>query len=756
MLESDQKYVALFIDWDNLVISTAADLGGAAPDLKRIVQKAQQYGVVLLAKAYAEWQTTNDKLNVYRNGVEPVYAPTFRFETEATTRGKSLADPCMVADIVDSLHLFPMVNTYVIVTGDKDMIPVVRLGQLRGKRVVVIGPDFVAGVLRDMADEFVSYRKLVDAEQPRPSPDQGRRPTPASQFSPAVDQTQHDATVTPRAASARAASASVTGDAAGSRVTARRERSGTRGRAPERHGVTTPARKDSVVEAPPAPEPVAEPPVVRAQTNGKEAPASSEKPQSPDTAAVYSAIVELLQQRSAEGKPRVRATNLKDALMQKIPGFTERRYGFSKFKDLLTAAETTGLVKVRVAGPVHWVSLPDRTEESAVEGAEQSAAGQVASQSETADEGPKIEEMVQFIQNLRERSRWLTYTYLLTNMISHFARTLPQATAESKARSTLNWLVQEGVLRIDKEPQEVDVAGAKHRVRMCHLQDTHALVAAVLASTPPAESESTPLAESDTADAEGEEPATAAEPALATATAETTAGAEEAPASQPEDEPRPQSADVEETPSIDASPSSTQGEQPDGTEALDVESGVEPTQSDFGAEPPAEVEPGQPAESIPEESAPAADSADTPSRNGETDTAPPSDGPGETSSPGSELAPSITKEQVFEALAKLVKEHTGPKRPRLGAAGLKVRLTKSLASFDERAFGYSRFRDFLKAAEDQGYIRTQTVGQITWVLPPDSGQPDQADANGQDGDIEPEERLQATVKGGASDEGRAD
>jgi hypothetical protein len=53
----------------------------------------------------------------------------------------------------------------------------------------------------------------------------------------------------------------------------------------------------------------------------------------------------------------------------------------------------------------------------------------------------------------------------------------------------------------------------------------------------------------------------------------------------------------------------------------------------------------------------------------------------------------------------------------MGAAGLKIRLGKALGSFEERAYGFNRFKDFLVAAEQQGYVRLDTVGQITWVLP---------------------------------------
>src|SRR5207253_2034815 len=36
-----------------------------------------------------------------------------------------------------------------------------RLAQMRGKKVIVVGPDLVAAVLREMADEFIAYRSLV-------------------------------------------------------------------------------------------------------------------------------------------------------------------------------------------------------------------------------------------------------------------------------------------------------------------------------------------------------------------------------------------------------------------------------------------------------------------------------------------------------------------------------------------------------------------------------------------------------------------
>lgn len=172
MSREEENYVALFIDWDNLAISTAVDFAGAVPDVRAIVRTAQRSGTILIARAYAEWNVSSDRLSVYRAGIEPVYAPTFRFEPEPGSqvpRGKSLADPCLVTDCIDTMHLMPSINVFVLVSGDKDLIPIVRLAQLRGKRVVVIGPDFVAAILREMADEYIPYRTLVETAEAAPA-----------------------------------------------------------------------------------------------------------------------------------------------------------------------------------------------------------------------------------------------------------------------------------------------------------------------------------------------------------------------------------------------------------------------------------------------------------------------------------------------------------------------------------------------------------------------------------------------------------
>jgi len=157
MLERPRR-VVLLIDYDNLQICAARDTPGRDLQLPPVVQLAQRYGTVIMARAYAEWNLSTERLTVYKAGIEPAFAPVLR--TESDRSGKSLADTVMVAEGMDMLWTLSP-DVVVLATSDKDLIPLVRVAKQRGAFVVVLGSDFTAIPLREMADEHVTYRQLV-------------------------------------------------------------------------------------------------------------------------------------------------------------------------------------------------------------------------------------------------------------------------------------------------------------------------------------------------------------------------------------------------------------------------------------------------------------------------------------------------------------------------------------------------------------------------------------------------------------------
>jgi len=153
------KTVVLLIDWDNLQICHSRDAPGTELDLGAVTALAQSYGTLVSARAYAEWNLPSERLAVYKAGIEPVFAPVMRPES-GTREGKSLADTVMVADGVDLLWTVAP-DVFVLVTSDKDMIPLARIAKQRGAAVVVLGSDLTAIPLVELSNVFITYRQLL-------------------------------------------------------------------------------------------------------------------------------------------------------------------------------------------------------------------------------------------------------------------------------------------------------------------------------------------------------------------------------------------------------------------------------------------------------------------------------------------------------------------------------------------------------------------------------------------------------------------
>ncbi len=67
--------------------------------------------------------------------ITPIYAPIF----SNMERSKSLADPMLICDALEALYTNPSIDVFVLVTSDKDFIPLIRKIAENGKEAIVIG-----------------------------------------------------------------------------------------------------------------------------------------------------------------------------------------------------------------------------------------------------------------------------------------------------------------------------------------------------------------------------------------------------------------------------------------------------------------------------------------------------------------------------------------------------------------------------------------------------------------------------------------
>jgi uncharacterized LabA/DUF88 family protein len=161
--------LAIFIDWENIYISTVTEYG-AKPNVSAILEKAREYGRIVSAMAYADW-TDGDFRDapptLYSNGISPRYISARYFPGgRSQKRRTNSIDVMLAVECSDFLHAHPQVGTYVLVTGDGDFIPLVNLLRSRGKRVVVIGVSEATSYhLIETADHFISYSSLLEEER---------------------------------------------------------------------------------------------------------------------------------------------------------------------------------------------------------------------------------------------------------------------------------------------------------------------------------------------------------------------------------------------------------------------------------------------------------------------------------------------------------------------------------------------------------------------------------------------------------------
>ncbi|MBX6773253.1 MAG: hypothetical protein IRY83_16135, partial [Chloroflexi bacterium] len=431
-------------------------------------------------------------------------------------------------------------------------------------------------------------------------------------------------------------------------------------------------------------------PSTSAEPNGTPAETPAPPPPSPppeetlDPAPLFAMIADILREREAAGKPRLRATNLKDQLIARMPGFNERRYGFSRFKDLLAAAEKAGVLTTSQVGPVQWVTGTARAAVTASGSAEPAAGAAAASEAAALPRETDSEidpSVVQFILQLRDRSRWLTYTYVLTNLLNHLGSGGSEGSSDADARSTLNRLVQAGILVIDREPREIDVNGTRHRVRLCHVVDDHPLVQRVASEM-------------------ARQATTAA--STAPVAAEQGTGENNAPAAHGTAE----NSQISETVGAISPPARGLPETASDTHdrAADQPEGEKPSPPEAAAET-----------ANPDATGP---SSDGPSSDGETgEPVHASEAAGGAPTAG---GPPISLDESYSILREIVREATDASHPTTGPAAIKNRLVRRLGSFDEHVYGFGKFKDYLLAAERAGAIRLEISGNSTRVALPDA------------------------------------
>lgn len=161
-----QGHAALLVDYQNLYyyLKSRFDNGNSGDHLVDFLQNVRGYfadegNPVAVARAYADFSGLDDHSRhvqraLYLLGVDPVFVPS--------TMHRNTTDLQLCIDALDLHEQRPDLNTVVIISGDRDYVPLVQALQQRGKDVVLIA---FREHLSARLFEFVEAGDQMDAEQ---------------------------------------------------------------------------------------------------------------------------------------------------------------------------------------------------------------------------------------------------------------------------------------------------------------------------------------------------------------------------------------------------------------------------------------------------------------------------------------------------------------------------------------------------------------------------------------------------------------
>ncbi|HEY1840001.1 MAG TPA: NYN domain-containing protein [Mycobacterium sp.] len=196
MADADADRVAVYLDFDNIVISRYDQVNGrssfqkdkakgldkhpdrlarATVDVGAIIDFASSFGTLVLTRAYADWSAevnTGYREQLVGRAVDLVQL------FPAAAYGKNGADIRLAVDAVEDMFRLPDLTHVVIVAGDSDYIALAQRCKRLGRYVVGVG---VAGssskALAAACDDFVIYDALPGVPVPQPAPKSRSKPT---------------------------------------------------------------------------------------------------------------------------------------------------------------------------------------------------------------------------------------------------------------------------------------------------------------------------------------------------------------------------------------------------------------------------------------------------------------------------------------------------------------------------------------------------------------------------------------------------
>ncbi len=132
----DQRTLAVFLDFENLALgfqdakkkSAKASNQPVEFDNQKVLGRLVEKGKVVVKTAYADWRRfSKDRTKLHESGMAPIEIP------KRSQSGKNWADIRLCVDAMDLCYSKEHIDTFVVISGDSDFMPLVSKLKENGK-----------------------------------------------------------------------------------------------------------------------------------------------------------------------------------------------------------------------------------------------------------------------------------------------------------------------------------------------------------------------------------------------------------------------------------------------------------------------------------------------------------------------------------------------------------------------------------------------------------------------------------------------
>ena len=150
--KQSQNTIAVFIDFENIYYSSLNNFS-EEPDLMIIRNLCEKKGGIASIQAFGDWVRFNEQINsLQTSGIQPVFTPLSRAE-------KSSADTFICVYAMKQFMQNENINTLILVSGDRDFIPLLTELRSLGKSTYLMGvPGSISRDLVNVADGIIEYQ----------------------------------------------------------------------------------------------------------------------------------------------------------------------------------------------------------------------------------------------------------------------------------------------------------------------------------------------------------------------------------------------------------------------------------------------------------------------------------------------------------------------------------------------------------------------------------------------------------------------